>query len=92
MYPARDEDLKQIQDDEIWRIYNFLDMYIPDGSGVVGWCDGAGQTSSIGASYNLDYSRARAYCVAVGAGGGCLGIFTLINPFFPLSRSLWKTA
>ena len=28
----------------------------------------------------------------VGAGGGCLDIFTLIYPFFPLSVSLWETA
>ena len=27
--------------------------------------------------------------LAVGAGGGCLDIFTLIYPFFPLSSSLW---
>ena len=30
--------------------------------------------------------------LAVGAGGGCLDIFTLIYPFFPLSPSLWGTA
>ena len=30
--------------------------------------------------------------LAVGAGGGCLDIFTLVCPFFPLSPSLWKTA
>ena len=30
--------------------------------------------------------------LAVGPGGGCLDIFTLIYPFFPLSPSLWKTA
>ena len=30
--------------------------------------------------------------IAVGAGGGCLDIFTLICPFFPLSPSLWETA
>ena len=29
---------------------------------------------------------------AVGAGGGCLDIFTLVYPFFPLSLSLWETA
>ena len=29
--------------------------------------------------------------IAVGAGGGCLDIFTLIYPFFPLSPSLWDT-
>ena len=30
--------------------------------------------------------------LAVGAGGGCMDIFTLIYPFFPLSPSLWETA
>ena len=30
--------------------------------------------------------------LAVGAGGGCLDIFTLIHTFFPLSPSLWETA
>ena len=29
--------------------------------------------------------------VAVGAGGGCLDIFTLIYPFSSLSPSLWET-
>ena len=29
--------------------------------------------------------------LAVGAGGGCLDIFTLIYPFFSLSPSLWET-
>ena len=30
--------------------------------------------------------------LAVGAGGRCLDIFTLIYPFFPLPLSLWETA
>ena len=30
--------------------------------------------------------------LAVGAGGGCSDIFTLLYPFSPLSPSLWKTA
>ena len=30
--------------------------------------------------------------LAVGVGGGCLDIFTLIYPFFSLSPSLWETA
>ena len=30
--------------------------------------------------------------LAVGAGGGCLDIFTLIYPFSPLSPSFWETA
>ena len=30
--------------------------------------------------------------LAVGAGGGCLDIFTLTYPFSPLSPPLWETA
>ena len=30
--------------------------------------------------------------LAVGAGGGCLGIFSLLYPFSPLSLALWETA
>ena len=30
--------------------------------------------------------------LAVGAGGGCLDIFTLVYPFSPLSPFLWETA
>ena len=30
--------------------------------------------------------------LAVGAGWGCMDIFTLIYPFSPLSPSLWETA
>ena len=30
--------------------------------------------------------------LAVGAGGGCLDILSLIFPFSPLSPSLWETA
>ena len=30
--------------------------------------------------------------LAVGAGWGCLDIFTIIYPFSPLSPSLWETA
>ena len=30
--------------------------------------------------------------LAVGAGGGCLDVFTIIYPFSPLSLSLWETA
>ena len=30
--------------------------------------------------------------LAIGAGGSCLDIFTLIYPFSPLSPSLWETA
>ena len=41
---------------------------------------------------NLNESRARAYCTAVGAGGGCLDIFTLLCLFSIHSPSLWETA
>ena len=30
--------------------------------------------------------------LALGAGGGCLDISTLLYPFFPFSPSLWETA
>ena len=30
--------------------------------------------------------------LAVGAGGGCLDIFTLVYPFSPMPPSLWETA
>ena len=46
---------------------------------------------SAGASYNFDNSRARAYALIVGAGGGGLDIFTLIYPFSSFSLS-WETA
>ena len=32
------------------------------------------------------------FALAVGAGGGCLDIFTLLCLFSPLSPSLWETA
>ena len=36
--------------------------------------------------------RPTIWITAVGAGGGCLDIFTLIYPFSPLSPSLWEMA
>ena len=41
---------------------------------------------------NLDYSRARPTALVVGAGGGCLDIFSLNCHFSLLSPSLWETA
>ena len=46
----------------------------------------------LGASYNLDTVGQGPTALAVGAGGGCLDIFTLIYPFSHLSPSLWETA
>ena len=57
--------------------------------GVVGWCDGAGLTSSAGASYNLDDSRARAYCAYSRCGWGLFGHFNSPLSFlFSFSLSL----
>ena len=42
--------------------------------------------------YHLDSVGQGPTALAAGAGGGCLDIFTLIYPFFPLSPSLWETA
>ena len=53
----------------------FLDSFTKATRGVVGWCDGAGLTSSAGASYNLDFGRARAYCACSGCGWGLFGHF-----------------
>ena len=44
----------------------------------------------LGRPTNMEYSSARA--LGVGAGGGCLDIFTLVYHFSFLSPSLWETA
>ena len=41
---------------------------------------------------NLDYSRARAVALAIGADGGCLDIFFFHLSFLSLPPSLWETA
>ena len=51
-----------------------------------------GKHSVRGRPTNLDNSRARAYCAAVGAGGGGLDIFSLVYHFSLLSPPLWETA
>ena len=45
-----------------------------------------------GASYNLDDSRARAYCACSRCGWGVVWTFLLSSIFSPLSPSLWETA
>ena len=47
---------------------------------------------SAGASYNWITVGQGPTALAVGAGGGCLDIFTLLYPFSSLSPSLWETA
>ena len=59
---------------------------------MVGWCESPWLTSSAGASYSLDDSRARAYCACSTCGWGCLDIFVLLYLFTPLSPSLRETA
>ena len=52
--------------------------------GVVGWCE----LSVPGRPTNFDYSRKRPTALGVGAGGGCLDIFSLVyhfSFFLPLS-------
>ena len=47
-----------------------------------------GKLSVPGRPTNLNYSRARAYCATVGAGEGCLDIFSLVYHFSSFSLSL----
>ena len=47
-----------------------------------------GKLPEPGRPANLDHSRARASALAVGAGGGCLDIFSLIYHFSSFSLSL----
>ena len=47
--------------------------------------------ASAGASYNLDDSRARAYCACSRCGWGLFGHFYSPYLFFSLSPSLWET-
>ena len=62
---------------------------------IGGWSGGAkvlGKLSVPGRPTSLDDSRARLIALAVGAGGGCLDIFSLIYLFSFLSPSLWEAA
>ena len=60
---------------------------------MVGWCDGAGGGGGWGERPTIWITVGQGPTApAVGAGGGCLDIFTLIYPFSPLAPSLWETA
>ena len=62
---------------------------------IVGVSGGAmvlGKLPVPGSPTNLDHIRARPTALAVGAGGGCLDIFSLVYHFSFLSSSLWETA
>ena len=63
------------------------------GPWVVGWCDGPGLKFQCRGVLLVWMIVAQGpIALAVGAGGGCLDIFTLLYPFSPLSPSLWETA
>ena len=51
-----------------------------------------GKLPVLGRPTYLDKSRTRPAALAVGAGGGCLDIFSLVYHFSFLSLSLWETA
>ena len=59
--------------------------------GVIGWCDGPGNLPVPGRPTVLMIIGQGPIALAVGEGGGCLDIFTLLYPFSPLSPSLWET-
>ena len=60
-----------------------------------GWSGGAkvlGKLPVLGRPTVLNTVGQGPTSLVVGAGGGCLDIFTLIYPFSSLSPSLWETA
>ena len=59
---------------------------------MIGWCDGAGKLRVLGRPTIWITVGQGPTALAVGAGGGCLDIFTLVYHFFPLSPSLWESA
>ena len=79
-----------------WRIFQ-LDRAVrpPSPRSTRGWSGGAmvlGKLPGLGRPTILITVGQGPTVLAVGAGGGCLDVFTLIYPFFPLSPSLWETA
>ena len=65
--------------------------YIVTG-GVVGWCDGPGLDPVPGRPTIWIIVGQGPTALAVGAGGGCLDIFSLVYHFSFLTPSLWETA
>ena len=55
---------------------------------MVGWCDGPGETSSAGASYNLDIVGQGPIVLAVGAGGVVWHFYSPLSFLFSFSLSL----
>ena len=70
--------------------YSIFDIIILRIQRLEGWFCGVivlGKLPVPGRLTYLDNSRARAYCASIGAGGGCLDIFSLIYLFSPLPLS-----
>ena len=59
--------------------------------GVVGWCDGPGKLPVPGRPTIWITVGHGPTVLAVGAGGGCLDIFSLVYHFSFLTPSLWET-
>ena len=55
---------------------------------MVGWCDGPGELPVPGRPTIWVIVGQGPIALAVGAGGGCLDIFSLLYPFFSFSLSL----
>ena len=78
--------------DEIWDLIESVSETFPS---YQGWSGGAmvlGKLSVPGRATIWITVGQRPTALAVGAGRGCLDIFTLVYPFSPLSSSLWETA
>ena len=64
-----------------------LFLFFADFTGVVGWCDGPGPgRPTIRMTVGQEPTA-----LAVGAGGGCLVVSTLLYLFSLLSSRLWET-
>ena len=85
---------KQVDNDVLYR--GIANQYSPAYLWVVGWWSGGamvlGKLPVPGRPTIWISVGQGPIALAVGAGGGCLDIFVLIYPFFPLSPSLWETA
>ena len=70
--------------------YSIFDIIILRIQRLEGWSGGVivlGKLPVPGRLTYLENSRARAYCAPIGAGGGCLDIFSVIYLFSPLPLS-----
>ena len=66
-----------------------IDLSLNITQGVVGWCDGADKLPVLLIWIRVGQGP---IALAVGAGGGCLDVLTLVYHFSFLTPSLWETA